>query len=360
MSSIWSSVRGQDVVIDLLRRSVQRGRLAHGYAFHGPRGSGRRLVAVNLAQSLFCPNVPDDQLDACGDCPSCKQIESGGHPDLLAVKKPSDKKTIPLDVLIGDKEKRGREGLCYELAMRPLAASRRIAIIDDADALAVEGANALLKTLEEPPAGAILILIAESPESLLPTIRSRCQPLHFAPLADTVLVDLLVAEGHEPEAAAAVAPLAGGSLETAGQLLDPELRALRETVRTAVSTTPYNALATAETTKKAIESIGSDATAQRAAAQLLFRFLIDLLRDGIRTIASGDGPTDAGQLVTSLPEGDEKRLELLGRMIDRVTTAESEIAMMMPLPLCLDGLFDELGVVRRAAEREMIELPLWT
>ena len=357
--SIWDTVRGQDTAIDLLRRSVQRGRLAHGYAFHGPRGCGRRLVARKLAQSLFCPEVPDNELDACGTCPSCRQIAAGSHPDLLTVAKPADKKTIPLDALIGEPEKRGRQGLCYELSMRPLAAPRRVAIIDDADALAVEGANALLKTLEEPPAGAILILIAESPESLLPTIRSRCQPLHFAPLADAAIVDLLTAAGHDAADAAAVAPLADGSLETAEQLLDPDLRALRETARSGLAAVPYNALAVAESSRKAVEAIGSDAPSQRTAARTLFRFLIDLLRDAVRATITGDGPTDAVALSGSLGGDDEAKLETLGRLIDRITTAESQIAMMMPVPLCLDGLFDDLGVIRRGADREMLELPLW-
>ena len=162
--SVWDDVRGQDRVIELLRRSVAGDRLAHGYAFYGPHGCGRRLVASKLAQSLFCPEVPNEQLDACGRCPSCKQLAAGSHPDLLEVGLPPGKRSIPLERLIGEPEKRGREGLCYELAMRPLAADRRIAIIDDADTLAVDGANALLKTLEEPPAGALLILIAESAE----------------------------------------------------------------------------------------------------------------------------------------------------------------------------------------------------
>ena len=357
--SIWDEVRGQDIAIDLLRRSVQRERLAHGYAFHGPPGSGRKLVARKLAQSLFCPEVPDEALDACGTCPSCKQIAAGSHPDLLEVKKPADKKSIPIDLLIGDREKRGREGLCYELAMRPLAADRRIAIIDDADALAVDGANALLKTLEEPPAGALLILIAESPESLLPTIRSRCQPLHFAPLPDEALIDLLISQGHDAGDAAAVAPLAGGSLETAAQLLDPGLRQVRDDVRAAMTATPFHPLQASERTIKAIETLADDATEKRAITQLTLRFLMDLLRDAMRYAAIGDGPRDAAALVNSLQGDEAARLETIGRLIDRVRMAEAATAMMMPLPLCMEGLFDELAVLRRGAERTMIELPVW-
>ena len=355
--SVWDEVRGQDVAVDLLRQSVARGRLAHGYAFHGLPGTGRKLVARKLAQSLFCPEVPDDQLDACGACPSCKQVAAGSHPDLLEVGLPQGKKSIPLDVLIGEPEKRGRQGLCYELAMRPLAASRRVAIIDDADLLAVEGANALLKTLEEPPAGAILILIAESPESLLPTIRSRCQPLHFAPLPDEAIVDLLTEQGHETEAVRAIVSVANGSLQTAAQLLDPELRELRDAMRAAVSMTPFNALAASATAQKAIDSLGTDNASQRRVAQLMLRFLVDLLREAIRAVASGGGSPEARRLVDSLDAADDpSRLETLGRMIDRVATAEASIAMMSPLWLVLDGLFDDLGAIRRGVVREMFEL----
>ena len=352
----WQDIRGQEVAIDLLRRSVERGRLAHGYAFYGPRGVGRKLVARTLAQALFCPNIPDEDLDACGRCPSCKQVAIGSHPDLLEVGLPADKKTIPLDSLIGEPEKRGRQGLCYELSMRPLAAPRRIAIIDDADALAVEGANALLKTLEEPPAGAILILIAGSPESLLPTIRSRCQPLHFAPLPDPDLVALLTEQGHDPTDAAAVVSLAGGSLETAAQLLDPELRQLRESVRGAIAVTPFNALAASATAQKAIDSLGSDNTSQRGIAQLMLRFVVDLLREAMRAEIDPSGASqEAVRLLDSLP-AEADRLELIGRMVDRVVTAEGSIAMMSPLWLVLDGLFDDLGAIRRGAERPMFEL----
>ena len=275
------------------------------------------------------------------------------------MKKPADKKSIPIDLLIGDREKRGREGLCYELAMRPLAADRRIAIIDDADTLAVDGANALLKTLEEPPAGALLILIAESAESLLPTIRSRCQPLHFAPLTDAVLIDLLVEQGHDAADAAAVAPLAGGSLEAATQLLDPQLRQLRDDVRAAMTATPFHPLQASERTIKAIEAIAGDATEKRAVTQLTLRFLMDLLRDTLRLAATGEGPPDAGKFVASLSGDEPAKLETIGRLIDRVRMAEAATAMMMPLPLCMEGLFDELAVLRRGAEREMIELPVW-
>ena len=102
-------------------------------------------------------------LDACGHCPACLQAAAGSHPDLETVAKPPDKSFLPLELLIGDKEHRMREGLCYRLSLRPLLGGRKIAVIDDADYLNAEGANSLLKTLEEPPPGSLLILIGTSP-----------------------------------------------------------------------------------------------------------------------------------------------------------------------------------------------------
>ncbi|MFT3772273.1 MAG: hypothetical protein QM820_43285 [Minicystis sp.] len=87
--------------------------------------------------------------------------------------------------MVGAPDRRGREGLCHDLSLRPMSANRKVAIIDDADRMNEESANALLKTLEEPPAGSILFLITPSIEPILPTIRSRCQPIRFGPLAES-------------------------------------------------------------------------------------------------------------------------------------------------------------------------------
>jgi DNA polymerase-3 subunit delta' len=135
--------------------------------FVGPDGVGKRLVAKGIAQCLFCQRVSDEQLDACGACAACRQVLADTHPDLLTVGCPEGKRELPIALIAGEGERRGREGLLHDLSLRPMSATRRIAIIDDADTMNEESANALLKTLEEPPPGSLLFLISPSLDALL-------------------------------------------------------------------------------------------------------------------------------------------------------------------------------------------------
>src|SRR5260221_2043128 len=213
----WQSIRGHDRVVDKFRRALANGRLASTFLFVGPPGIGKRTFALKLAQGLLCERVPDERLDPCGKCPSCHQVASLNHPDVEIVAKPADKAFIPLEALIGDAEHRMRAGLCYNIALKPYSGRRKMAIIDDADYLNKEGANCLLKTLEEPPPKSILILIGTSEQRQLPTIRSRCQVIRFQPLAEQEVADLLVEQGicDDRAIAQAAATRSEGSLERA-------------------------------------------------------------------------------------------------------------------------------------------------
>ena len=118
----------------------------------GLPGIGKRTFALKLAQGLLCERVPEERLDPCGECPSCHQVRGADRiPTWRLIGKPADKAFIPLELLIGDAEHRMRAGLCYNIALKPYSGRRKVAIIDDADYLNKEGANCLLKTLEEPP-----------------------------------------------------------------------------------------------------------------------------------------------------------------------------------------------------------------
>ncbi|MBQ6106980.1 MAG: hypothetical protein IJK97_02120, partial [Thermoguttaceae bacterium] len=130
-------------------------------------------------------------MEPCGKCESCRQMLAGTHPDLLRVSKPEDRAFIPIDLFIGPKEARRQVGLCAELAKKPIYEKRKIAIIDDADFLNIEGANSMLKTLEEPPKNSVLILLGTTASRQLPTIRSRCQIIRFKPLETDVVEEIL-------------------------------------------------------------------------------------------------------------------------------------------------------------------------
>src|SRR5262245_18667903 len=179
----WDDVIGHSDKIETFRRSAASGRLAHAYAFVGPSGIGKRRFAIELARCLLCDRHRDADLESCGECPSCRLVAARTHPDLILVSPPEGKSILPIKLMIGENETRGKEGLCHDLSLRPMLARRRVAVIDEADWMNDEAANALLKTLEEPPQNSVLILVASTSDGLLPTIRSRCQLVSFQPLA---------------------------------------------------------------------------------------------------------------------------------------------------------------------------------
>ncbi|MBL8851507.1 MAG: DNA polymerase III subunit delta' [Planctomycetaceae bacterium] len=334
----------------MLRRAVQRGRIAHAFLFLGPEAIGKRLVAQRVAQSLFCQRVPDEELDACGACSACRQVRAGTHPDLLTVACPEGKRELPIKLILGEEESRGREGLLHDLSLHPMSATRRIAIIDDADKMNEESANALLKTLEEPPPGAILFLISPSLETLLPTIRSRCQKLQFAPLTDDELAGLLVELNWEQDrsAADAVAALSEGSLATAKQLLDPSLRKLRDDLLARLSQTQLSSATMADGIISLIDEIASDVPGQRQVASWLLRFAIDFYRLVIEQGLSGAEAGPAWQALLVRAGGDPvAAADLAAAAIDRCVLADLHIQQMMPVPLCLEGWCDDLSRIHR-------------
>ncbi|MBC8115030.1 MAG: DNA polymerase III subunit, partial [Candidatus Saccharimonas sp.] len=190
--SHWSTLRGHAEQREMFRRAIARGRLSQAYLFVGPDGIGKQQFARRLAQCLLCQSPGEDQLEACGNCPGCRPFLASAHPDFLYVGRPEGKRELPIAAMAGAAERRGQEGLCHDLSIRPLAGSRKVAIIDDADTMTDECANAFLKSLEEPPERAMLFLIASNLDAVLPTIRSRCQLVRFAPLSAADIAELLV------------------------------------------------------------------------------------------------------------------------------------------------------------------------
>ncbi|MEZ6144392.1 MAG: DNA polymerase III subunit delta' [Planctomycetaceae bacterium] len=339
---MWEDLRGHQRTLEQFRQAFRRGRSSHAYLFIGPKGIGKRTFALKLVQCLFCERTSDTELDACGVCHACVQIKAGTHPDLLTVARPEGKRELPIELIVGAAERRGREGLCHELAMRPMSADRRVAIIDDAQSMNAASANALLKTLEEPPPGSILILLTPSTDAILPTIRSRCQPVSFAPLPDDDLCSLLVSQGitSDPEEAWQVTLLAEGSLVTAQQLLQPELRSLRERLFASLSGAELDPFETTAQVLATLEELGGDPATQRRHAGWIVRFCVEFFRGQLREIPI----TDAND-----PLANAEQLDSLAAQMERCFDAEIHLQQSMPLPLCLEGMFDELSRIRRGS-----------
>src|SRR3989440_12187743 len=166
-------VIGQRRLIARLGEKALEGDVAHAYELSGPRSIGKRTVAIRLAQTLFCTTEPRSA-GGCGTCLACRKVEHFTHPDvrlvtrLIDLERDSDKKLIAIEQI--------RE-MQQDLALRPLEGRWRVVIIDDAADLSEHAEVALLKTLEEPPIHAVLLLLTPTPARLLETIRSRLVPL---------------------------------------------------------------------------------------------------------------------------------------------------------------------------------------
>jgi DNA polymerase-3 subunit delta' len=168
----FSDLKEQEAVAGQLHRSLQRGRLAHAYLFTGPRGSGKELMARTLAKALNCA---EKDHDSCDHCDSCRRIDEGAHPDVYWVRPESKSRRIQVEQM--------REFM-KAVNLRSSMGGVKVGIIVDADCLGEEASNAFLKTLEEPPAQTVIVLLTADPQRLLPTILSRCLRISFGPTSE--------------------------------------------------------------------------------------------------------------------------------------------------------------------------------
>jgi DNA polymerase-3 subunit delta' len=290
---------------------------------------------------MFCRERQPDTIDACGECRACRGFQAGTWPDYIELGVPAGKTTIPIELIAGADDRRGREGLCFELSMSPQASDRRIAIINDAQRMNAEGANALLKTLEEPPAQALMILICDNPDSLLPTIRSRCQVIRFFPLADAEIRDILLAEEYldSPAEAEKVAAMSEGSVTLAQQLLNPDLRHLRGLITQQLE--QLDQMKPVEISRQVadeLERISSGTEEQRRNGQWLLRFIAETLNGRLRRLTGGDFTDPLLQRF-----GVRNGVDMLSPLLDRVITASHQIDGNSPVRLVLEALFDDLA-----------------
>lgn len=290
----WQGIEGHDEVAERFRRALARNRLASTFLFVGPAGIGKRTFALELAKAFLCQRNPVERLEPCGVCESCVQVAAGTHPDLLRVAKPADKSVIPVDLLIGSGDKRMQEGLCHDISLKSFFGGRKVAIIDDADDLNVEGANALLKTLEEPPPHSAIILIGTSVEKQLPTIRSRAQIVAFRPLDADIVARLLLQEGVVADAAAAekLTRYSDGSLGRARTLANPELWQFRAELLEQLARSPLDSPELAKQVLAFVDAAGRDAAPRRDRARQLISFAAELFRQLVRELSGCEPAPD--------------------------------------------------------------------
>ncbi len=324
---MWMDIVGHDQVASRFSHVLRECRLAGTYLFVGPGGVGKRLFAKRLAQCLFCSSSAHNELAACGHCESCRLMLAGNHPDLLEVGLKADKRTLELEQLVGDREHRNRQGLCHDISLKPYLASRRVAIIDHADTLTTATANALLKTLEEPPPASLIVLVGTSESRQLPTIRSRSQVVRFAPL-DAGEVERLLVENDlvtGPDVARSVAELADGSLDQAVAMASQELWQAHIASVELLDKPTIDSVRLAELVSQFTNAAGKEAGPRRTALIALLGLVARHYRQQLR----------------ANPHGSVARMSI--RRIDRCLEAEYQVDRNAHLQTVVQSWADDLA-----------------
>jgi len=219
-------IYGHEKKIEALRKALTQKRIGHAYLFSGIAAVGKKTLALKFAKALNCEKE-DTLHDSCGECSSCRKIQRGNHPDIFSVK--ADGQFIRIDAIREIQE---------QMKCKPLEAKQRVFIIDEADKMNDQAANALLKILEEPSLSNILILITSRPFSMPPTIISRCQHIRFNPLRfDTVAKFLIDRMDMDNQKALLLASLSGGSVGRAMELNNDDIVTFRSELMELLSTT---------------------------------------------------------------------------------------------------------------------------
>lgn len=189
-------IRGQSRVVEILQRAIAQDRVPHAYLFCGPAGAGKMTTALALATAIQCIDAPGR---GCGQCVACDKIAAGIHPDVQVLARQGAAQIIPIETI--------RSQVITKLGLPPHEGNARIFLVEEASSLAPASANALLKTLEEPPQRTHFILCTTAPDQLLPTIRSRCQRVMFAMLSAEMRAEMQGEEAAEQVVARADALL---------------------------------------------------------------------------------------------------------------------------------------------------------
>jgi len=209
----FAHVVGHSRPLAILRRALASARVAHAYLFAGPDGVGKATVAREFSKALLCGVLAED---SCDQCNACRKVSDRNHPDAVTIEPEGTQ------IVVGQVREMQRS-----MVYRPLEGRWRAFILDQAHDLNPQAANALLKALEEPPDGNVLILVARSTASLLPTLVSRCQVVHFSPLSISEVARYLQERGGwDVEAAQRAAVHSQGSIGKALSLKEDPLPGL--------------------------------------------------------------------------------------------------------------------------------------
>lgn len=324
----FASLLGHEKPKALLREAVAKNKMGHAYLFRGPDGVGKKRTALTLAAYINCKSPLDG--DSCGRCTTCRKYFSGNHPDLILVE--PDGAAIKIGQI--------RE-LKHQLTFPPLEAKVRVIVLEDIHTMRREAANSLLKTLEEPAPGNLLILTADLAGDVLPTILSRCQIISFGSLDHKDMAHVLMQENDMEESLAfTLAAVAEGSLGRAKLLWQEGLLSLRQEVVEGLLLGQQNP---AETIAQVFRLSEKGAALKENASELLA--LIRLwYRDLVLVAAGGPEASIANKdLALFLPAAAQLwSLRQLQQKLQRLDLAERQLLRNCSRTLVLETLFFDL------------------
>lgn len=336
----WNQVRGHAAAKQTFQSVFVRGRLGQAYLLVGPAGVGKRRFAHELAKALLCEGPPAP-LTACDTCPGCLQVAADTHPDLHVVRTPPEKSELPIEEM--------RE-FCARLARKPARGERVVGIVEDADDFNTASANSFLKTLEEPPSGVVLLLVATSTDRQLPTILSRCQVVQFGPLTPDEVSEVLAEHGVEdPGRRQRLARLAGGSVGRALALDDDTIWKVREELVTGLTAERPNFGKLAQTWENFVTEAGKDTAAQRTRASIVIGFLVDTLRQALRlSVGAAPGDLDPNEQQRLRAFAQRVGTERLVDLIEKCVEADYRVERRVQLILVIESVLDHFTRPARA------------
>ncbi len=343
MTPLFIDVIGHAKVVALLERELDRP--VGSYLFTGPAGVGKSMVALRFAAGLMCPAGAEH----AETCATCRRVLAGTHPDVVMVE-PEGSVNLTVD--------QARTAIT-QATLTPLEAPRKVFVVDEAHTMTDQAANALLKTLEEPSASSVFVLVTESEDDLPPTVASRCRVVRFGRVDDETIAEHLISAGVDGEQARSAARVAGGRPGLALTLsLRPEVAQFRANwllVPGRLSSRPGESIHLADTMLATIEPLltgfGNKATKDKPAQErTLRRARSSLLVSGLEILASFY--TDAASLQYGGPtrNGDLGQGELTAvdpvvavKNAGRILDAMADLRANLRPTLILANLFGELA-----------------
>lgn|GEM_PF-2137318 len=339
----FDRVWGQEQAIDFLRHALARGRLAHALIFVGPSGVGRRLAARELAKALLC-SQPDSERGGCDQCVSCRQVEHGNHLAYFELGREIGKQVVDVERL---------RDFLRPMRLRLPSEGKQVFVIDDAEQFGTEGYNTVLKRLEEPPPGNLVVLVAQGLDSLPATVVSRAQVVRFHGLAPEVLERVLVERCGVPgETARRVLRLLRGSVEPVAEDLEAWVVERQWVAEAVARLLPADVVAVCQGILERAGDRGEGSVERNLKVVDLLRAAVWLYRDAVvwqRTgedgLLSGTAPASVVQELALQSDG-----RGLGKSLASLLRAQVELQKTNPA-LGLSDVLVEL--VRRRHERSI-------